>query len=163
MSQAIAHALALVIGRAATLGEIYATEDDRSLSDALIGIRRSLGDEAARLAEVYAKSATYTDAAAEAFAAFVMHVTADAVNLRGSTVLKTIYTITRTPATAPARNTLGYNATTFEVVATSESDALGQAQRMSSYAAREFSWRVTGSRVVLVEDPAAAGVVGQEG
>lgn len=69
-------------------------------------------------------------------------------------VLKTIYTVTRTPASAPARNTLGYSATTFEVVATSESDALGKAQHMSNYAAREFRWRVTGSRVVLVDSEA---------
>ena len=73
-----------------------------------------------------------------------------------STELKTIYTVDRVPATAAARRTLGYNATPFEIVAESEDDAICGAQRDSRYAAREFSWRVRGSHVVVVDVPVRA-------
>lgn len=67
-------------------------------------------------------------------------------------VLKTIYTIDRIPSTAPARNTLGYKATTFEIVAASENEAIGKAQQASTYRADNFEWRLKGSRVVLVDE-----------
>lgn len=70
-----------------------------------------------------------------------------------SAELKTIYTVDRIPYTAAAKNTVGYKATTFEVVAESETDAIRAAQRSSLYAAREFSWRVRGTRVVVVDSP----------
>ena len=66
--------------------------------------------------------------------------------------LATIYTVDRVPRTAAARSTLGYKATPFEVIADTESSAIVKAQRASTYASREFSWIVRGSRVVVLED-----------
>lgn len=60
-----------------------------------------------------------------------------------------LFTVHRTPATAPARNTLGYSPTVFEVVAASENEAIGKAQQMSSYAAENFSWTIKDAKPAL--------------
>ena len=77
-------------------------------------------------------------------------------------VLKTIYSVDRTPATAAARNTLGYAATAFEVVADTEAGALEKAKRISAYKSDQFAWRITGSRVVLVEESKPESTDGSE-
>lgn len=68
----------------------------------------------------------------------------------------TVWTVKRTPYTAAAKNTLGYASVELEVVAANEGEAIRKAQGVSAYASREFSWRVTGARI-LTPDPDAKG------
>lgn len=67
--------------------------------------------------------------------------------------LVTIYMVNRTAITAPARNSVGYGTVPFEFIAQSESDAVSQAIRACRWKdpARNFSWDVTSTRVVVVD------------
>ena len=62
--------------------------------------------------------------------------------------LVTIYTVVRTPYTAAAKNTLGYEGAEFEVIAESENEAIRRAQQISAYVPKEFFWKVRGARIV---------------
>ena len=56
---------------------------------------------------------------------------------------KARFTVRRTPYTAAAKNTLGYDSTDFEVIASTEGEAIRRAKQISSYDASHFSWRIT--------------------
>lgn len=64
----------------------------------------------------------------------------------------TIYTVTRSPVTAGARSSAGYSSVEFEYMADSGREALNKAIDDCQWRdpTRNFSWSVTGTRVVEV-------------
>lgn len=52
------------------------------------------------------------------------------------------FKIDRIPSSVQAKNTVGYKATPFRVIAANEGEAIGKAQDMSTYDSRHFAWRV---------------------
>ena len=65
----------------------------------------------------------------------------------------TIYTVRRSPYTAAAKTSAGYDSRDFEYVATDAKEALSKAIAECEWRdpARNFSWRVIGSRVIVLE------------
>lgn len=63
--------------------------------------------------------------------------------------LVTIYKVKRIPDTARARHV---GATYFEVVASSETDAIAKAKGQSAWDVSAFAWYTDGCRVVTIEE-----------
>lgn len=65
----------------------------------------------------------------------------------------TVYTVRRSPYTAAAKNSAGYSTPEFEYVAQSAREAIQKAVAECEWrdASRNFTFRVTGSRVIALE------------
>lgn len=65
----------------------------------------------------------------------------------------TVYTVRRIPYTAAAKSSAGYDSREFEYVASGAREALSKAVADCEWRDPEhnFSWRVIGSRVVILE------------
>ena len=65
----------------------------------------------------------------------------------------TIYTVRRSPHTAAAKRSAGYDSRDFEYVADGAKSALAKAVAECEWRDPEsnFSWRVIGSRVIVLE------------
>ena len=73
--------------------------------------------------------------------------------------IQTIFTVRRIPRTAGAKNTVGYDSVEFEIIATSEADAIEKAVAQSTWRDpwSNFSWLVTGSRIFVLDAPTEGG------
>lgn len=66
----------------------------------------------------------------------------------------TVYTVRRSPVTAGARVAVGYKPSEFEYVASDARQAVNKAIAECEWQnpARNFSWRVVGSKVLVLPD-----------
>ena len=75
-----------------------------------------------------------------------------------SAQIVTVYTVRRSPYTAAAKRSAGYDSRDFEYVADGAKSALAKAVAECEWRDPEsnFSWRVIGSRVIVCENSGGA-------